>query len=96
MRKFISDKSFNDYVEISEINENTGDMLTYCKDRETGIEYRKFYENIFEIGWESIDEFIKNRHNKAWGYVEVKWYVWNWRSNQKNRNVQRIKERKWG
>ncbi len=39
MRKFIRDKSFNDYIEISEIDENTGDMLTYCKDRETGIEY---------------------------------------------------------
>lgn len=72
MRKFIRDNSFNDYVEISEIDENTGDMLTYCKDRETGIEYRKYYENIFEIGWESINEFIKNRRSKAWGYVEKK------------------------
>jgi hypothetical protein len=72
MRKFISDRSFNDYVEISEIDENTGDMLTYCKDRETGIEYRKYNDNIFKIGWESVQKFINERRSKQWGYKEIK------------------------
>lgn len=72
MRKFIRDKSFNDYIEISEIDENTGDMLIYCKDRETGIEYRKYYENIFKIGWESVQKFINERRSKQWGYKEIK------------------------
>jgi hypothetical protein len=72
MRKFIRDNSFNDYIEISEIDENTGDMLTYCKDRETGIEYRKYYENIFKIGWESVQKFINERRSKQWGYKEIK------------------------
>ena len=72
MRKFIRDKSFNDYIEISEIDENTGDMLTYCKDRETGIEYRKYYENIFKIGWENVQKFINERRSKQWGYKEIK------------------------
>ncbi len=46
--------------------------MTYCKDRETGIEYRKYYENIFKIGWESVQKFINERRSKQWGYKEIK------------------------
>lgn len=68
MRKFIHHRRHWD--EISEINEQTGDIKNYCKDREDGTIFRVQTDNIFRIGWESVPKFIQARRSKAWGYQE--------------------------
>ena len=68
IRKFIL-KQINRDDEYSEVNAETGELNSWRQDR--GLIYSSWRDNIFRMGWKSVDEFIKNRRAKKQGWEEI-------------------------
>jgi len=69
IRTFEHPEPSGEWIEVSTIDTETGDLVKWCECAEVP-RFSEWRDNIFNMGWESVAEFIKNRRNKAWRWTE--------------------------
>lgn len=69
IRRFLY--KWGSHVEFSDVDMDTGVTERYSL-QEDGTRVNEYRNTVYELGWSSPEEFVRNRRTKAWGYTEIK------------------------
>jgi len=61
MKRVFVEQIYSGTYQITVIDTETGDFLSYSEDKEMGFILSEYKDNLFSMGWRSVKDFLKNR-----------------------------------